>query len=91
MPEEDPKSDSNVLDGHRKDQLETDNLDSDMGEPSVMSMSSETDSDDFFDSSDQEWEDYQLPTHRAKEPSKPPLLYKSSFESRVSTQLLNPR
>ena len=91
VPEEDPKSDSDVLDGCCKDQLETDNLDSDVGEPSIMSLSSETDSDDFFYSSDQEWEDYQLPTHSVKEPSKPPLLYKSSFESRVSTQLLNPR
>ena len=41
VPEEDPKSDSDVLDGCCKDQLETDNLDSDMGELSIMSMSSE--------------------------------------------------
>ena len=85
MPEEDS---SDVLDSHHQDQLETDNLDSDVSEPSVISMSSETDSDDFFD---HEWEDYQLPTHRAEEPSKPPLLYESSFDSRVSTQSLSPR
>lgn len=42
VPEEDSKSDSDVLDSHHQDPLETDNLDSDVCEPSVISMSSET-------------------------------------------------
>ena len=88
--DEDPifNLDSSVLENGCQDCPETNNLDSD--ELSAMSMSS--DDEDFFDCSDQEWESYHhLPTQTAQQPSKPPLLYQSSIESKTSTPSLNPR
>ena len=80
-----------MLESGCQDCPETNNLDSD--ELSAMSMSSESvDDEDFFDCSDQEWESYHhLPTQTAQQPSKPPLLYQSSIESKTSTPSLNPR
>ena len=91
--DEDPifNLDSSVLESSCQDCPETNKLDSD--ELSAMSMSSESaDDEDFFDCSDQEWEGHHdLPTQTAQQPSKPPLLYQSSIESKMSTPSLYPR
>ena len=65
----------------------------DSDELSAMSMRSESaDDEDFFGCSDQEWEGHHdLPAQTAQQPSKPPLLYQSSVELKMSTPSLYPR
>ena len=110
VPEEDPKSESNMLDGCgtddeepqsqselvctedlkldsnvHQDQFETYyDMESDVGEPTVNSETEGSDSDNFFDGSDEE--DYnQLPVHRSQQLPMLPQLHQSSFESKAST------
>ena len=56
-----------------------------------MSMSSESADEDFFVLIKNGEGHHNLPTKTAQQPSKPPLLYQSSIESKMSTPSLYPR